>query len=245
MLGFPRSGTTLVQQILQSHPQIHTLDEVDPAMGALRDHFAGTPARYPECLELLSDADWQELRGTYFRTVDALGLPAHEVLVDKLPLNLVRVDYLARLFPGARLLVSVRDPRDVVLSNYFQDFVPNPAMLQFTDLQASARTYAAAMRLWLDRRTTLRLPWREQRYEALTVDLEGEAHAMLAFLGVEWDPAVLAHHARAGDQRISTPSRYDVSRPVYGEAVGRWRDFERHLAPILPTLAPFVNAFGY
>ena len=167
MLGFPRSGTTLVQQILQCHPQIQTLDEADPAMGALRAHLAGTPVRYPECLDLLTDADWR------------------------------------------------------------------------------GHSHAAVMRLWLDRRATLPLPWREQRYEPLTVDLEGEARAMLSFLGLEWEPAVLAHHERSSGERISTPSRYDVRRPVYREAVGRWVDFERHLAPILPTLAPFVTAFGY
>lgn len=245
MVGFPRSGTTLLQQILQAHPRVQTLDESGPALAVLRAHFGGAPARYPDCLERLTDADWGALRAAYFAQIDALELPDHDVLVDKLPLNLVRLDYLVRLFPRARVLVSVRDPRDVVLSNFFQDFEANAAMAQFTDLADTARTYAAVMDLWLARRATLPVRWREQRYEDLAADTEAQARELLAFLGVAWDPAVLAHHEAAAGRKISTPSRYDASRPVYRDAVGRWRAFAEHLAPVLPRLTPFVRAFGY
>ncbi|MEQ1565028.1 MAG: sulfotransferase [Myxococcota bacterium] len=245
MVGFPRSGTTLTQQILEAHPRVCTLDELDPAMTVLRNHLRGKPASYPACLDALQSADWAAMREAYGREIAALGLPEHDVLVDKLPLNLVRLDFLTRLFPGSKVLMSLRDPRDCVLSNLFQDYALNGAMAQFTSLDATVALYASVMGLWTERRTSLPVPWLELRYEDLTADPEGRARELLRFLGVEWDAAVLAHHEQARTRVITTPSRYEVSRPVHRRAVGRWRAFRHHLEPVLPALAPFAEAFGY
>lgn len=243
LLGLPRSGTTLCQQVLQAHPAVHALDEVDPALAALRAYLQATGLAYPACLDTFDDGDWGALRRAYAeRTAD---LPPHELLVDKLPLNLVHLDYLEHLFPDARVVVMVRDPRDVLLSNYFQDYAPNPAMVQFTDLERGARALAQVLDLWLSRRECLTLPWREQRYEDLVADLEPQARALLDHAGLPWHPTVLRHHEGARQRVISTPSRYDVARPVYRDAVARWRRLAHHLEPVLGVLEPWAVELGY
>ncbi len=251
LLGFPRSGTTLMQQILQCHPAIDTLDESDPAMGVLRQHFArsAVSGTYPHCLDALTDADWTQLRDAYWQRVSTdLGKSPAPVVIDKLPLNLVHVDALLALFPNARFLVMIRDPRDSVLSNFFQDYAPNDAMVQFTDLVRAAETYAQVMDLWLERRDALGDRWMEVRYEALAAgpeSTEAVLREVLDFLAVDWDDAVLHHHEAAAKRVITTPSRYDVARPVYAHASGRWRRFQAHLAPVLPILAPYVEVHRY
>lgn len=246
VVGLPRSGTTLLQEILQSHPHLHTLDEVDPARAALRELLAsrGDQTPYPTCLEGLGPADWAHLREEYWRRVDGLGLPPHQLLIDKLPLNLVRLDYLSRLFPDSREVVVLRDPRDSLISFYFQDFTPNTAMVQSVDLLRSARMYAQVVKIWVQRREQLAVPWKAVRYEDLTRDPEAWVRELLDFLGASWVPDVLSPQLRA-QRALSTPSRYDVARPVYRTAVGRWRRLHAQLEPVLPILEPAALALGY
>ena len=233
MVGFPRSGTTLTEQILASHPGLCTAEE-RPFMDRA---LAGSG--YPD-----GPVDVDAIRARWREQTAGIGDPGLP-LVDKLPLNLVHVALLSRVFPDARLVVSLRDPRDVCLSCFAQDFVPNEAMAQFFDLERTATLYADVMGLWLEQRGRIAVPWLELRYEDLVADLEGSARRLMAFLELPWDPAVLRYHERAAQRRLITPSHQDVCRPIFTRARGRWLRYRRHLAPILPTLAPLVAAFGY
>jgi tetratricopeptide (TPR) repeat protein len=232
MVGFPRSGTTLTEQILAAHPGLTTAEErpfLDRALAG---------ADYP------AEVDPGEVRRRWreqTRDEGEAGLP----LVDKLPLNLVHVALLSRAFPDARLVVNLRDPRDVCLSCFAQDFVPNEAMVQFDRLESTAALQVSLMGLWLALRDRIELPWLELRYEDLVDDLPTAARGLLAFLGLPWHDGVLAYHEAAARRTILTPSHQDVCQPIFRRARGRWRRYGAHLAPVLPALEPLAEALGY
>ncbi len=171
--------------------------------------------------------------------------PRQKLFVDKLPLNSVFMPLLARLFPGARFILALRDPRDVVLSCFMQTFTLNEAMRHFLSLDETARYYAAVMGVAARAESRLGPRVLRVRYEDVVSDTEGQARRLLAFLQLPWDPAVLAFHETARKRRINTPSYQQVVQPVYGSARERWRKYAEELAPVLPVLEPFVRSFGY
>jgi tetratricopeptide (TPR) repeat protein len=246
VVGFPRSGTTLSDQILDSHPRARTLSE-KPVVDRIVQRFADIAGGYPAALENVSPdqlailrAEYHTLAGTYVPLVPG------ELLVDRYPLNLVRLPAIWRLFPHARIVLAMRHPCDVVLSCYMQHFSLNDAMVSFLDLEDAARLYDAVMSLWRTCVEHLNLDVHVLRYEALVGDFEGEVRALLAFLDLPWDDAVVdfaGHARRRGD--INTPSYHQVTRRIYTEARERWRRYPEPLAPVLPLLEPWVDYFGY
>ena len=172
------------------------------------------------------------------------GLAGRRV-VDKLPLNLVDAGLISLLFPDARIIVALRDPRDAVLSCFMQDFRLNDAMAAFLGRASTAGLYHAVMSLWLHYRTVLALPWMEYRYEDLVADFEGTVRDLLSFVGEPWDPVVLRYREAIPGRAISTPSYAAVTSPIHGQAVERWRRYADWLAPEAAVLAPYVAAFGY
>ena len=247
LVGFPRSGTTLLDQILDSHPRLATLEE-KPAVDAVVAEVAAMEGGYPGALATLSADDIGRLRGVYVAAVSGyLEAPLDgAILVDKMPLNSVDAGLIHRLFPDARFLLSLRHPCDVVLSGFMQAFRPNPAMVRFSTLADTAALYAQVMDLW--RRYVRVLPLlavHAVRYEDLVADLEGEARRVLAFLGLPWDDAILEYAERARGRVLTTPSYHQVVRPIYTTSVGRWARYRNQLDPLLPLLGPSIEAFGY
>ncbi len=245
-VGFPRSGTTLLEQILDAHPGLHTTAERSPLDPIMRD-IAQKQGAYPDGLAQLRAADRQRLRKLFWQSAERdHGGPLGEVrLVDKMPFNLVELGLVHWLFPSAPVLVALRDPRDVCLSCFAQTFIRNDAMANFQDLETTAETYRLVMDLWLDQREHLGNPWLEYRYEDLVADPKATARRIFDFIGADWRDEVITDRLRAGARYVSTPSRDAVSGEITSRAVARWRKFEKHLRPILPTLAPYVERFGY
>jgi tetratricopeptide (TPR) repeat protein len=241
LVGFPRSGTTLLDTLLMGHPGVAVLEEepilqhVDNALGGL------------ERLADLDPGEVERLRGLYFAEVDRLVPDAGgRLVIDKLPLNLLALPLIHRLFPDSRILFAQRHPCDVVLSCFMQSFEINDAMANFLDLGQAARLYDLVLTFWERGREVLPAEVHVVRYEALVEDVEGEARAVLDFLGLPWDPAVLDHR-RTAEARgtISTPSYSQVIRPIYREASGRWERYREHMAPVIPILAPWALRLGY
>ena len=251
LLGFPRSGTTLMEQVLLAHPGVASVDEHELLGETLRalPRTIGRPLRYPDDLASLSEAERIALRQDYHRHLQAqLGLdqgawPAR--VVDKMPLNIVHVGFIQALFPEAPLLVMLRDPRDCTLSGFMQSFVPTVAMIHFDSLAGSAALYAGVMGCWLQARRLPGPKLLELRYEDLIGDLEATARQAVAHLGLPWDPAVLEYRAGVTGRYISTPSRQDVAQPMFTRARGRWHRYRAQLEPLQPPLAPYVEALGY
>ncbi len=248
-VGFPRSGTTLMEQMLRAHPRIVTTAEVTPlapVRAEARRLAAERGQTFPDCLEAWDAADFDDLRRRFRDRAEALVGPLEgRTLVDKLPVNIVRLGLVEKLWPGARVLVALRDPRDACLSCFMQRFTLNSAMVNFLDLERTGRTYAETMGLWLRSREVLSLASLEYRYEDLVADFEGTLREVLDFIGVGWHPAVTGYREAAMKEVIRTPSYRDVTAPIHQHAVGRWKAYEAELAPILPVLAPFVESFGY
>lgn len=243
LLGFPRSGTTLLEKVLAGHPQAVTLEEVNHLIAAT--------------LELRGEAGWRRLasltlaqadacREIYWRLVRASfgGDLPDKIFVDKLPLHTLDLPMIAKLFPEAKILFALRDPRDVVLSCYRRRFMVNAAMFEFLTLPGAADFYDAAMSLAAVSRARLPLNVREVRHETVIDNFDQEVGAILDFIGADWDPAVRDFADRVvGHMR--TPSYSQLARGLNADGVGQWRRYGRLMAPIFEVLAPWVARFGY
>jgi tetratricopeptide (TPR) repeat protein len=243
LVGFPRSGTTLLEQVLASHPEIKALEE-RPTLGDVGAWFQG--AAELDRLANLDGAEADRLRAAYWTRVRAFGVqPDGKVFVDKQPLNSLWLAYVAKLFPDAKILFARRDPRDVVLSCYRRRFVINGATYHFTDLEDLARFYAAVMGLAEVYRERLGLAWRVHRHEDLVDDFDTEARGICDFLGLPWTEAMRDFAETAKRRDVRTPSAQQVRRGLYREGMGQWRAYAEGMAAALPVLEPWVERFGY
>ena len=241
LVGFPRSGTTLLDTMLMGHPRLHVLEEVP-----LLDRVMAEVGELERLAELDAD-EVARLRALYFSALDEIApAPEDATIVDKLPLNILAAPLIHRLFPDARFLLALRHPCDVALSCFMQGFELNDAMANFLDLGDTAALYDRVMGFWQSCRQIFPLRICELRYEALVADPEGALRSLLACLDLDWDARVLDHRrTAAGRGVVSTPSYNQVTRRVYGEASGRWQRYREQLAPVLPVLLPWAERLGY
>ncbi len=243
-VGFPRSGTSLMEQALAAHPGLVTTSERSPLAPIVTE--LSRRGHYPGHLDRLSDGEIAEARTAFRQGAERLVGPlAGRRLVDKTALNIIHLGLIERLFPEARVLVALRDPRDVVLSCFMQRFQLSETTVNFLDLEQAARCYAEVMALWQQDSARLALSQQSYRYEDLVEDFEGSLRAVVDFLGVGWHEDVLRYREKSAAVRVTTPSYHQVTKPLYGSARGRWARYRDQLAPVLPPLQPFVEAFGY
>jgi len=186
LVGHPRSGTTLTEQVLSAHPEIMVTDE-KPLLRLVTSRLselAGGTGRVPEYLDNLSPQQLSELRADYWKAADRMlgtGARSH-ILVDKYPLNVIDLGVIQRIFPTSPIIMALRDPRDVCLSCFMQYFKPNRAMVCFFGFGSTVRHYVLVMELWLHFRSVTGLRWIESRYEDLVTDFEASARRLIAFL---------------------------------------------------------------
>ncbi len=240
LIGFPRSGTTLVDQILSSHSGIVCLEEKEFFSEALAEVLVA-PERMWD-IGKLSAADVERVRAGYWRRVDA---PADALVVDKFPLNIVVLPLIKSIFPGAKIIFALRDPRDVVLSCYQQRFGMNAAMAQLLELDRAAAYYDQVMGLYELCCERLSLDLHQVRYEDVVSGLESEARSLCDFLGAPYEPEMLDYRATALKREITTPSARQVIEPLYNRSIGRWRRYAEDLAPVLPRLTAWAQRLGY
>jgi hypothetical protein len=244
LIGFPRSGTTLLEVALDGHPRVVSLEEHELLKGGVLKYM-----REPVDFGALLRADETELRvfrERYWQEVRETGADlAGKVFVDKHPLHSLKLPLIARLFPNAKILFAHRDPRDVILSCFRRRFAMNPAMYQLLTLPGAAAFYDATMRLAEEARSLLQLEWQVVRYENLVEDLERELRAVCAYLGLDWVANLGDFAARAQARERATPSTAQLVRGLDKSGVGHWRQYRASLEPVLPTLDPWVRELGY
>ena len=248
LLGFPRSGTTLLDVMLAGHPDVASIEE-RPTIERLVQAVADMPGGYPAALATLDRAGRDALRQRYRQIVaTALGERAESarMIVDKMPIRSVHAGFIQRLFPRARLLFSLRHPCDVVLSNYMQQYAANEVFVHFYDIAESVRIYDRTMQIWEATEKTLPLRTAYLRYEDLIHDPQRALRETCIFLNLQWRDDLVEHrkHLQARP-RIATNSYHQVAQPIYARAVGRWHGYRDALAPYLSTLRPHAEHFGY
>jgi tetratricopeptide (TPR) repeat protein len=243
LLGFPRSGTTLLEQVLASHPGVETLEE--------RDTLADATAIYgrPEALANLataSPAELSRLREAYWRRVEREGAhPTGKLFVDKHPLKTLRLPLIAKLFPDARILLARRDPRDVILSCFRRRFGMNAAMYELLTLEGAAGFYDAAMQLGERLGKDFALASLVVRHESLVENFDGVAREVCAFLDLPFTEAMRDFSEQIHQRGVATPSAAQLARGLNPEGIGVWRRYADQMAPVLPALRPWVEQFGY
>jgi tetratricopeptide (TPR) repeat protein len=243
LLGYPRSGTTLVENILASAAGVVALEEQDTLAGT-DEILVANDGAMPD-LDALDPGLLADLRRDYWDRVRRLGADVTDrVFVDMNPFNGIKLPIIARLFPEARILIMRRDPRDVVLSCFGLNFTPSAAAYAFSDLEETARHYDALMRLIETCRERLPLAFHEVRYDRLVADFETTVRAMATFVGIGWTDDFHAFDRTARERGVRTASATQVRRGLY-DGGGRWRRYADQLAPVLPILAPWVRRFGF
>jgi tetratricopeptide (TPR) repeat protein len=234
IVGMMRSGTTLAEQVLASHPAVYGPGEL-MAIARLISSLPlrlGTAVGYPECLSRLDAPTTRALSEEYLQTLRRLGAGSAQRVVDKMPFNYLRLGFIAALFPRARIVHCVRDPVDTCLSCYFQYFAPShPFSYDLAHLGQFYREYERMMEHW---KRVLPVPVFELKYEELTEDPEGLSRRLVAFCDLEWDDRCLRFHET--ERVVRTASALQVRKGIYRSSVGKWKRYEKHLKPLLEAL---------
>lgn len=241
LLGFPRSGTTLLDTMLMADPRVVVLEE-EPFIGLAELEAGGVDA-----LGQMTEAQQREAQRLYYERVRKLAeVTPDTVIIDKHPMHLNKIPMIRRLFPEARFLLALRHPADALLSCYITNFRLNNAMSNFLDLDDAATTYDLSFSYWEKARAVFDLPVATVVYERLVEDTARELRPVFEWLGLAWPDEEL-DHTRAARARgtVTTASYSQVTEPIYTRAAGRWHRYAHHLEPVFDKLRPWAERFGY
>ena len=244
LLGFPRSGTTLLENVLASHPDVATLEERPTLAGVVGEFM--TPTDGLSRLAGADDATLDAWRKDYWDRAQRFGGDvSRRIFIDKHPMDALNLPVIARLFPGAKILFALRDPRDVVLSCFRRGFNMNPSVYEFTDLTRTAQMYDATMSAWKTYQGVLGLPVHTVRYEGFITEFDREANDVAQFLGLTWTDDFRKFSETARSRGVRTRSANQVTQGLYADGVAQWRRYAQALATVESILAPWIAEFGY
>ena len=247
MIGFPRSGTTLLDTILRSHSSIEVIEEKEIVSKLIESIKKITKNNF-ENLNKIEINQINKLRNTYFKNLGSYiqNKKNSKIYIDKLPLNIIHVGEIYKIFPKAKFIFSLRHPCDSVLSCFMQFFTINNAMANFFNLDDSVKLYDHIMKLWIQYKTILPINYHEVRYENLVENLELTLKSLLQFLELPWEDSLMEFYITAKkEKRITTPSYEQVSKPIYSHANGRWKLYEKKMKNVYPILEPWIKKFNY
>ena len=247
VIGFPRSGTTLIDSMLRGHPRIEVAEECD-AVPALVNRLSGVADAGLESLGALSQSDIDAARAGYYDRLARHVQPSAETatIIDRFALNTVYAGEIHRVFPEAKFIFMLRHPADCVLSCYLRAFIETSANASFHSLEEAATLYTKVLGLWVQYTEVFELDAVEVKYENLVRNVEHACRPVLEFLGLPWHPCMLDHERTARNRAyIRTASYNQVIRPLYSRACGRWLRYREYLDPVLPILEPWIERFGY
>ncbi|MFO1238986.1 MAG: sulfotransferase [Sphingomonadaceae bacterium] len=241
IVGFPRSGTTLLDTMLMADPRVRVLEE-EPFLAEAEAQLGGV-----EALAAATEDQIRAAREGYFERAASISkLEPDSIIVDKHPMHLNKVPVALRLFPDARFVLAMRHPCDVLLSCYITNFRINAAMANFLDLDDAATLYDLTFSHWEKARGLFDMPVATIVYERLVEDTQGQLEPVFDWLGLQW-PGKAFDHTKAARARgtVATASYAQVTEPIYSRAKGRWTKYRRHLERIHPVLAPWIERYGY
>ncbi|WP_193212084.1 tetratricopeptide repeat-containing sulfotransferase family protein [Luteolibacter marinus] len=248
--GHPRSGTTLVEQILDAHPGLLALDE----SVAVSQEILSDPALVPgegetaaAALDRLAPEVRADMRRRYVKSLlrEVSGSSSAKVLLDKNPSPTASLNVMLRVIPELKVIIALRDPRDVVISCFFLNIMLNATNVNFLGMERTVKHYKDLMDAWLRLRDVGGFDWIESRYEDVVKNTEAEGRRLTGFLGLEWRDEQMRFFETARRKVVFAPTYHDVTQPVYAKAVGRWEAYAGALEPHQEALAPYLEAFGY
>jgi len=232
LIGFYRSGTTLMEQILGAHPQVITSDEapIIPSVIVEIARISELEGTIQEKVKALTAEQIAVLREFYWRIAEKMmGLKlSGKVFVDKTAMNTLNLGLMNTLFPESTVLFALREPKDVRLSCFMQSFGLSPLTVHFLDWKSGARLYASIMEYWFYVRDHLTMSWVEIHYEDVLKDIEGQFSDVFNLLGLEWSSECEKFYQHAKNKELSTPSFDQVTKPIYHSSVGRWQYYEKY-----------------
>jgi hypothetical protein len=232
VIGMPRSGTTLVEQILASHSKVFGAGELPDLSNAVARLRVQDGHAFPEIVPLLSDRQLRQIGENYAASISSLA-PAAERITDKMPLNFFFAGLISLALPNARIIHVRRDPVDTCFSCFSTLFTgEHRVAYELSELGRYYRAYENLMEHW--RRVLPAGAMIEVQYEKVVADLEGEARRLIAHCGLEWEDACLAFDRT--ERAVRTASVAQVRRPIYRSSVGRWQRYQLHLRPLLDAL---------
>ncbi|NWK55742.1 sulfotransferase [Verrucomicrobiaceae bacterium N1E253] len=251
LTGCPRSGTTLIEKVLDAHTGIVSAEE----LGAFPTYTLSSVLRGMESEHLHADSvsAWtrplirREVRN-YYRYIEA-GIGERiggRVLVDKIPSNTMMIPLMVRMIPSTRVLYALRDPRDIIISCYFCWMEQNSVSVCFNDIEKTVQRTICELQWWQQIKELLPEDrWRETKYENAVDDLMGESQNVIEWMGLTWEKGVENYRSQIRNKGVTSPTYEAVSKPVYRGAVERWRNYEKHMAPHLDKLEPLLANLGY
>jgi tetratricopeptide (TPR) repeat protein len=245
LIGFPRSGTTLLDTILRSHSQITVVEE-GPMAANVRKALVGHVTI--EELESLHTDRISQLRSIYYKELDKHINPDQltKICIDKMPLNALNTPILNTIFPKSKFILAIRHPYDCILSCYMQNFRPNSAMSNMVDLDRIVELYCITMQTWQLSQERYHLDYHIIRYEDLVADMAQNVSALLGFLKLDWEENLKDYQKTALKRdRINTPSYRQVVQPIYKDAAYRWEKYQDHFLKYDKQIQPWIKKFGY
>jgi tetratricopeptide (TPR) repeat protein len=248
--GHPRSGTTLLEQILDANPEVLAFDEPVAFNQEITGQFnpPETPGQAPlQAWDTLSAVRRADMRRRYVKSLlrEIPGEPTARVLLDKNPSPTMSLNIWLRVFPELKVIIALRDPRDVIISCFFLNIMLNATNVNFLSLERTVKHYTDLMDVWLRMRELGGFDWIETRYEDVVLNMEKEGRKATEFLGLTWHPNQARFHETARQKVLYAPTYHDVTQPVYSRAVGRWQRYAGALDHFQARLAPYARAFGY
>jgi len=249
LIGFLRSGTTLTQEILDTHSDTFISDETD-LIFSLREELGrinNKKGTTPEQLKNITTEQIKHLRQFYWnRAINKHGEEiTNKLLIDKTTMNTFDVGLINCIFPNAKVIFVMRDPRDVCLSCFMQIMVPTPTTIHLLSWGKTINLYAQTMTWWMHIRKEMSLDFIEFRYEDAITDFETTFRKTFNFLDLEWTSKANDFHKHASKKFIASPSFNQVSQPLYSSSLARWKHYETEFSPVTNQLLPFIKAFNY
>ena len=247
ILGFTRSGTTLIDSILSSHSDVEVLEEI-PLIRDLTNQFPKTsPAEHFKQILGITNEQKSQLRKRYFEQIpNYTTLSNSKMVIDKSPLNTSLVAFIKTVFPEAKIIFSVRHPLDVCVSCFFQQFEFNSYMTNMTSVASIAKTYDAMLTVWKKSIEKFNIDVHYQRYEELVTNFEPQSKNLAKFLDLEWQDQMLDFQSSLKSRAvIPNPSYNQVSQPIYQTAKNRYKNYLPHLEEAIEILQPWFEYFDY
>ena len=247
LIGFPRSGTTLLDTILRSHSKIDVLEEKPLIYSVEKIIKTKFNLELSEIYDL-KEENLEYLREHYLTELHKNKDPnkKSKVLVDKFPFQTVCLPIVNLLFPNAKIIFTHRNPYDTVLSCFQQSFEPNDAMANFITLKSSSEIYDLTMQMWIKYQNNLKLDFLMSKYETLLDNFDIHVNKILEFLNLEWDENIKNYRKTALKRgKINTPSSSQVVQPLYKTSIEKWKNYEKYFSDSKIYLEKWAKYFGY